>query len=91
MINLAIRLVTLAMFSMALIAAPPVVPAFAAGGGDLLLPPRRRRTPKPPTPPTRARRGQQAVRIDDPAFVQGYRAAYATIYDRTIMPVPSSS
>ncbi len=32
MINLAIRLTTLAMFSMALIAAPPVIPAFAAGG-----------------------------------------------------------
>src|SRR5437899_6638080 len=33
MINLAIRLVTLAMFSMALIAAPAAIPAFAAGGG----------------------------------------------------------
>jgi hypothetical protein len=29
--------------------------------------------------------------IDDPAFAQGYRAAYATIYDRNDMPSPSSS
>jgi hypothetical protein len=32
MIQIAIRLVTLAMFSMALIAVPAVIPAFAAGG-----------------------------------------------------------
>ena len=33
MTNPAIRLATLAMFSMALAVAPPLVPAFAAGGG----------------------------------------------------------
>jgi tetratricopeptide (TPR) repeat protein len=83
MINLAIRLVTLAMFSMALIAAPPVIPAFAAGGGD---PP----SSSPPPSDTKAnntthkgkKRANKQSAIDDPAFVQGYRAAYATIYDR---------
>jgi tetratricopeptide (TPR) repeat protein len=91
MIRLAIRLVTLAMFSMVLIAAPPVIPAFAAGGGD---PPS---SPQPPdskatdtthkskttntTHKSKKRANKQSA-IDDPAFVQGYRAAYATIYDR---------
>ncbi len=90
MINLAIRLTTLAMFSMALIAAPPVIPAFAAGGGgggggD---PPPSSSYPPPPsdkatnaTHKSKKRANKQSA-IDDPAFVQGYRTAYATIYDR---------
>jgi predicted Zn-dependent protease len=98
MVNLAIRLVTLAMFLMALIAAPPVIPAYAAGGGggggggggvgeDLMHP------SPPPVPGTKATRATRTTHkakkgpdkqsaIDDPAFAQGYRAAYATIYDR---------
>ena len=98
MIKLAIRLVTLATFLMALMAAPSVIPALAAGGGggggggggvgeDLM-------NPTPPTvPETKAARTTRATHkakkahdkqsaIDDPAFAQGYRAAYATIYDR---------
>jgi tetratricopeptide (TPR) repeat protein len=77
------------MFSMVLIAAPPVIPAFAAGGGD---PP----SSPPPPPDSKAtntthksntahkskKRANKQSAIDDPAFVQGYRAAYATIYDR---------
>jgi tetratricopeptide (TPR) repeat protein len=85
----AIRLATLAMFSMALAAAPPSVPAFAAGGGG--DPPSLVTPPPPDTKPTKApgtRTTQKAKKKDkqsslgDPAFVQGYRAAYATIYDR---------
>jgi tetratricopeptide (TPR) repeat protein len=85
----AIRLATLAMFSMALTAAPPSVPAFAAGGGG--DPPSLVTTPPPDTKPTKApgtRTTQKAKKKDkqsslgDPAFVQGYRAAYATVYDR---------
>jgi tetratricopeptide (TPR) repeat protein len=85
----AIRLATLAMFSMALTAAPPSVPAFAAGGGG--DPPSLVTTPPPDAKPTKApgtRTTQKAKKKDkqsslgDPAFVQGYRAAYATIYDR---------
>jgi tetratricopeptide (TPR) repeat protein len=85
--NPAIRLA--AMFSMALAAAPPSVPAFAAGGGG--DPPSLVTTPPPDTKQTKApgtRTTQKAKKKDkqsslgDPAFVQGYRAAYATIYDR---------
>ena len=85
MINLAIRLVTLAMFSMALIAAPAAIPAFAAGGGGGGDPPAS--SPPPDSKATNTthkskKRANKQSAIDDPAFVQGYRAAYATIYDR---------
>jgi tetratricopeptide (TPR) repeat protein len=89
MIQIAIRLVTLAMFSMALIAVPAVIPAFAAGGGGdspSAMPP-----PPPPsatnskssksTPKSKKKTDKQSG-LDEPAFKQGYRAAYATIYDR---------
>ncbi len=83
----AIRLVTLAMFSMAMFAAPPVIPALAAGGGDS---PSSVTSPAPDTKSAPAGRTTQKGKkktskqssLDDPGFVQGYRAAYATIYDR---------
>ena len=98
MIKLVLRFVTLATFLMALIAAPSVTPAFAAGGGggggggggD----PSSSIYPAPSYPPSSypRRSGIKATHkikkttkqssIDDPAFGQGYRAAYATIYDR---------
>ena len=80
------RFAVLATFSMALVAAPSFTPAFAAGGGgggiggvD--------ESPPPSASGTKATRTQKAKKakrsnIDDPAFAQGYRAAYATIYDR---------
>jgi tetratricopeptide (TPR) repeat protein len=81
MIKPVIRLVTLAMFLMALVAAPPVIPAFAAGGGGGMDPPS-----PPPATDTKAtpkhKNKKKTSAIDDPAFVQGYRTAYATIYDR---------
>jgi tetratricopeptide (TPR) repeat protein len=85
MINLAIRLVTLAMFSMALIAAPAAIPAFAAGGGGGGDPPAS--SPPPDSKATNTthkskKRANKQSAIEDPAFAQGYRAAYATIYDR---------
>ncbi len=89
MIRVATSLVTLAIFSMALIAAPPVIPAFAAGGGggggepppSSSPPPDTRSNAMKSTPKTKKKPGKQSS-IDDPAFAQGYRAAYATIYDR---------
>ena len=86
MIKLA-RIVTLALFSMALVAAPPVIPAFAAGGGgggggggaDPYSPPPASDTKS--TAPKHKKKTRQSG-IDDPAFAQGYRTAYATIYDR---------
>ena len=75
MSKFAIRLLTLAMFSMALIAAPVV--SYAAPDSDA-----------PPPPPTsgakKAKKKTSEIQpsIEDAAFSRGYRAAYATIYDR---------
>jgi len=90
MVKLVIKLVTLAMFSTALVVAPPSVPAFAAGGGggggggDVPAatppPPVTKSAPKS-TSRTKKKDAKQSG-LDDPAFKQGYRAAYATIYDR---------
>jgi tetratricopeptide (TPR) repeat protein len=88
--NPAIRLATLAMFAMALAAAPPLVPAFAAGGGGggadptvTSPPPDNRQTTAPGTRTTqKAKKKAKQSSFDDPAFARGYRDAYATIYDR---------
>jgi tetratricopeptide (TPR) repeat protein len=78
MSNLAIKLTTLAVFSMAL-AAAPMAPVFAAGSD----------TPSPPASDGKAtkdtkdkKKTEKKSSIEDPAFINGYRAAYATIYDR---------
>ena len=88
MLKSAIKLATLAMFSVALIASPPSVPAFAAGGGrDLPL------ASPPSSPPPGARSALRSSAkskkkptkqssADDAVFRQGYRAAHATIYER---------
>jgi predicted Zn-dependent protease len=97
MTRLVIKLVTLATFLTAPVAAPSMMPAFAAGGGgggggggtgeDQMHP-----APKPPTAsgtkattttnPAKKKSNKQSSLFDDPAFANGYRAAYATIYDR---------
>src|SRR5882724_6814361 len=87
MIKSAIRLVTLAIFSMALIASPSVIPAFAAGGGGGggEPPPSQDQTPASNTksmPKGAKKKAQKQSSIEDRAFAQGYRQAYATIYDR---------
>ena len=78
------------MFLMALAVVPPLVPAFAAGGGGGGDSPMAT-SPTPDTksaPPSANRATQKAKKkakessVGDPAFIQGYRAAYATIYDR---------
>src|SRR5450631_1879409 len=78
-----IRFAALATFSMTLVAAPSFTPAFAAGGGVGGVgesPPSASGTKATHT--QRARKASKQSSIDDPAFAQGYRAAYATIYDR---------
>src|SRR5580692_4243685 len=75
MTKFAIRLLTLAMYVTALVAVPLVTSAYAAGGD----------TPSPP--PTNSskdskKKSNRSSSIDDPKFIEGYRAAYATIYDR---------
>lgn len=83
----AIRLMTLALFSTALFAAPAAVPALAAGGGDspssvTTPPPDTKSAPAGRTTQKGKKKASKQSSLDDPAFVQGYRAAYATIYDR---------
>ena len=88
MMKSAIKLATLALLSVALIASPPSVPAFAAGGGGGGDPP----SANPPPPDTRPaprssskskkKPTKQSSADDDAAFRQGYRAAHATIYER---------
>jgi tetratricopeptide (TPR) repeat protein len=74
MSKFAIRLSTLALFSMALLAAPLFVSVCAAGGD----PPASDSKPAPKAKKSSA----ISPGIEDAAFANGYRAAYATIYDR---------
>jgi tetratricopeptide (TPR) repeat protein len=73
MSKFAIRLLTLTMYAMALIAVP-LATAYAAGGDN----------PAPPASDTKKekKKSNKSSSIDDPKFLEGYRAAYATIYDR---------
>ena len=73
MSKFAIRLLTLAMFSMALVAAPVV--AYAAPDSD--APP-----PSSSSKKAKKRTSEVTPSTKDAAFAKGYRAAYATIYDR---------
>jgi len=88
MLKSAIKLATLAMFSVALIASPPSVPAFAAGGGG---DPPSANPPSSPPPGARSaprssakskKKPTKQSSADDAVFRQGYRAAHATIYER---------
>ena len=65
-----VRLLTLAMFSMALIAMPPMTPAQAAGDDN-------------PAPPAKKDKKDKSSGINDGKFIAGYRSAYAAIYDRS--------
>src|SRR5712691_12632651 len=72
----AIGLLTLAMYAMALIAVP-LTTAYAAGGDN----------PSPPASDTKdtkkvKKKKDKSSSIDDPKLLEGYSAAYATIYDR---------
>jgi tetratricopeptide (TPR) repeat protein len=71
MSKFAIRLLMLAMFSMALLAAPVV--AYAAPDND---------APPPSSSKKKKKSSEASPTIEDAAFAKGYRAAYATIYDR---------
>ena len=69
--KLAIRLLTLAMLSLTLAAAPIVTAVYAAPDND-------------PPPPDKGKKKKSEARpaSEQTAFADGYRAAYATIYDR---------
>jgi tetratricopeptide (TPR) repeat protein len=93
MIKSAIKLATLTMFSVALIASPPSVPAFAAGGGgdppaSAIPPPPRMDTRSAPRSTSKStarakKKTDKQSSVDDTAFREGYRTAHATIYDRS--------
>jgi tetratricopeptide (TPR) repeat protein len=75
MSKFAIRLLTLAMFALAVVAAPLVTKANAAPDND---------APPPSSSKSKAKKktSEASPSIEDAAFSKGYRAAYATIYDR---------
>jgi tetratricopeptide (TPR) repeat protein len=70
--KLAIRLLTLAILSLTLAAAPVVTAVYANPDSN------------PPPPPQGKKKKSSEVRpgSQETAFAAGYRAAYATIYDR---------
>ena len=74
MTKAAIRLLTLAMFATATIAGPMASVAKAAGGD----------TPAPSSDQSKdkKKKNDRSSSIEDQKFLDGYRAAYATIYDR---------
>jgi tetratricopeptide (TPR) repeat protein len=75
MSKFAIRLLTLAMFSTALVAAP-VIKAYAAPDTDAPSP--------PPSSDAKKKKKSSELKpgIEYAAFAKGYHDAYATIYDR---------
>jgi tetratricopeptide (TPR) repeat protein len=74
MSKFAIRLLTLAVFSMALAAAPVITAVYAAPDSD---------APPPSSTKSKKKKSSEArPAIEDAAFARGYRAAYATIYER---------
>jgi tetratricopeptide (TPR) repeat protein len=71
----AIRLLTLAILSLALAATPVVNAVYANPDSD---------APAPPPTKGKKKKGSEVIRpsSEQTAFADGYRAAYATIYDR---------
>jgi tetratricopeptide (TPR) repeat protein len=71
----AIRLLTLAILSLALATAPVVTAVYANPDSD---------APAPPPTKGKKKKSSEVVRpgSEQTAFADGYRAAYATIYDR---------
>ncbi len=75
MTKFAIRLLTLAMYATAMMAVPVLNTAKAAGSD----------TPSPPadsSAKSKKKKSDKSSSIEDQKFLEGYRAAYATVYDR---------
>jgi tetratricopeptide (TPR) repeat protein len=70
--KLAIRFLTLAMFVMASTAVSPMTKAYAAGDDN----------PAPPASGSKKEKKDKRSDLERDRFSAGYRAAYATIYDR---------
>jgi tetratricopeptide (TPR) repeat protein len=76
MTRLAIRLLTLALMTLALTAAPVVSAAYAVPNDPPPPPPAEKSVKK------KKRSSEVRPNLQEAAFATGYRAAYATIYDR---------
>jgi tetratricopeptide (TPR) repeat protein len=74
--KLAIRLLTLAMLSLTLAAAPVVSVVYAAPDNDPPPPDKKKKKS------SEARPGSEQTAFAQNTFASGYRAAYATIYER---------
>ena len=77
MTRTAIKWTTLAMFSMAVLTAP-FSSAFAAGSDTPSAPPASDKDKK--------KGADSGSRLQDTAFLENYRAAYATVYDKQDYP-----
>jgi len=75
----AIRFLTLAMFSMALVAAPLITRAKAASDDTVPTPPA---STKSDAKKGKKKQSELQIKRDYAALAGGYRVAYATIYDR---------
>src|SRR5215472_1146845 len=92
MIKSANKLMTPAVVAVALVATPAGVPVFAAGGGgggggggdlsDVMNPKPPKSAPASSQSTHRGKKSAKQSFLSDPAFVQGYRVAYDTIYER---------
>ena len=92
MITLRIWLVALGARLIAVAGGPSLTPVFAAGGGGGGVYGGADSSPNPPSSDSsrsnakathqRGKKNDKKSFLDDPAFRQGYRAAYDTIYDR---------
>jgi len=78
MTKFVIRLLTLAIYVTALAAVPVATPAKAAGGGGGMSSPPQDDSKEV----KKKRKHDKSSSVDDPKFLEGYRLAYATIYDR---------
>ena len=72
------RFLTLTAFVLALGTTSTLTKPALAAGSDTPSPPASDSKSKPP----KKKKSDKSSSLDDPAFLQGYRAAYATIYER---------
>ena len=73
MSKFAVRLLTLALFAVALVMAPVVTTVYAAPD----------KSPPPPSSSKKKKSSEVKPGIEDAAFAKNYRVAYAAIYDRS--------
>ena len=90
MTGIATRLAMLAFVSAGIIATATTLPVLAAGGGggggggssEDVMRPSTSSAPPATRSVHRSRKAHKQSFLSDPAFTEGYRAAYSTIYDR---------